>query len=167
MKRPRSDTPQKPAKRKHSLMLSPIKNLQERLETAELDATFNIGFDEISLDELYVLLVDMIAGIETHGKEPDEAFEKVVPGDVWRDYLRMWREQHLRTLAVAETYAKDPDDVFYHADAVARELQKRERIAWRVYLCQRVLAPELTDAGLRSQLEALRFVKSAPRKRAA
>jgi hypothetical protein len=166
VKRPAGTKPSGRKTAKRAPKADPIDDLKARLEEAELDSTFNARTDEVSLDELFVLLVDMIAALKTHGVTPDEAFAKVDPANVWRDYLAMWREQHLRLEQVTRKYSEQPDEVFYHADAVAAHLERRERIAWRLWLCQRALG-DLRDETLRQHLEALRVAKLAPRKKAA
>lgn len=167
MKRPPLLTPAKRPSAKRVMKNDPLEDLQARLEQAELDATFNPRTDLVSLDELFVLLMDMTAAVTAHGSTPDEAFAKVDPGEGWKSYLGMWREQHLRLDALLTKYALDDDGVYRHSDAVAAGLEKRERLAWRVFLCQRAVGEGLADQGLRARLEVLRTVAKTPGKRAA
>jgi hypothetical protein len=167
VKRPAGTKPGKRSGTKRTPLADPLEDLKARLEEVELDATFNARTDEVSLDELFVLLVDMIAGGKANGFKPDEAFAEVKPETAWTKYLQTWREQHQRLEQLTHKYGADPDEVFYHAEPVAVNLERRERLAWRVWLCQRALDGQLQDEALRQHLEALRVAKPAQRKRAA
>jgi hypothetical protein len=167
VKRPAGTKPGKRPGTKRTPLADPLEDLKVRLEEVDLDTTFNARTDEVSLDELYVLLVDMIVSLDTCGREPDQAFAKVDPGKVWTEYLGMWREQHQKLEQLTWKYSEQDDEVFYHAEPVEVNLERRERLAWRIYLCQRALDGRLRDKALRQHLETLRVAKPVQRKRAA
>lgn len=156
MKRPAGTAPKRS---KRTPKVDPIEDLKARLEEVELDSTFNARTDPVSLDDLYTLLVDMIAGVKTHGPEQPEDFAKVKPETTWKRYLQMWLEQHQRLAQTTHKYSTDDDEVFYHADAVEAELERREKLAWRLWLCQKALATmntPVTDGSLREHLQVFR-----------
>lgn len=131
---------------------APLDDLKQRLLDLEPQIALNPNTDPLSLDLLQILLVDMAAAVTEYGAEPDESFGKVEPKTAWKEYLKLWLKEHANVERISanwNSWAFDGRDMPRLREAAER----RSRIAWRVFLCQRALVDMVRDEEIRQHLE--------------
>lgn len=131
---------------------APLEDIKQRLLDLEPQIALNPNTDPFSLDLLQILLVDMAAAVAEYGPEPDESFGRVEPKTAWKEYLKLWLKEHAnveRISADRNLSAFDGRDMPRLREAA----EKRSRVAWRVFLCQRVLVDLVRDEEIRQHLE--------------